>query len=147
MLLSSNEYDIILKSEDRNSTVQFKVLEVELARNPSISFRVQVKEPSFSGEIITWIDNRMLINFLSELKELNTKKRRTVLLESMSPEELIITIESEKIGVFLVSYSVKDIKYSRNKMIETRLMGQFEFDKEYFIELEEDINSIIEFIG
>lgn len=66
------EYDFILFSTDRKSTMLFTFLEIELARYPSISFRVHIKDHLFSGEINIWIEKEKVDNFLRDIKELNS---------------------------------------------------------------------------
>ena len=112
------EYDFILFSTDRKTTMLFTFLEIELDRYPSISFRVHIKDHLFSGEINIWIEKEKIDDFLRDLKELNSSRKDKLYLESMSPEEFELTFQSERVDLFLVNYSIKQTKYSKNKLIE-----------------------------
>lgn len=136
------EYDFILFSTDRKSTILFTFLEIELERYPSISFRVHIKDHLFSGEINIWIEKEKIDAFLKDVKDLNSSRIGKLSLESMSPEELELTIQSERVDHFLVSYSIKQTKYAKNKLIGTTFKGTFEFDSEFFNDLEQNVKAI-----
>ncbi|WDH96235.1 hypothetical protein PUW24_18925 [Paenibacillus urinalis] len=136
------EYDFILFSTDRKSTILFTFLEIELERYPSISFRIHIKDHLFIGEINVWVEKEKIDSFLRDVKELNSSRKGKVSLESMSPEELELTIQSERVNLFLLNYSIKQTKYLNNKLIETTLKGTFEFDSEFFNELEQNVKAI-----
>lgn len=136
------EFDFILFSTDRISTILFTFLEIELERYPSISFRVHIKDHLFTGEINIWIEKEEIVAFLGGLKKLNSSRIGKLSLKSMSPEEFELTIQSEKVDLFLVNYSIKQTKYSKTKLIETSLTGAFEFDSEFFNELEQSVKAI-----
>lgn len=140
------EYDFILFSTDRKSTILFTFLEMEKERYPSISFRVHIKDHLFSGEVNIWIEKEKIDNFLRDIKELNSSRKGKLTLESMSPEELELTIQSERVELFLVNYSIKQTKYTKNKMIETTLKGTFEFDSEFFNDLEQNVKAIVKLL-
>lgn len=136
------EFDFILFSTDRISAILFTFLEIELERYPSISFRVHIKDHLFTGEINIWIEKEEIVDFLGGLKKINSTRIGKLSLKSMSPEEFELTIQSEKVDLFLVNYSIKQAKYSNNKLIETTLTGAFEFDSEFFNELEQNVKAI-----
>jgi len=138
--LGENEF--ILFSTDRKATILFTFLEIELNRYPSISFRVHIKDHLFSGEVNIWIEKEKIDDFLRDIKELNSSRKGKCFLESMSPGELELVIQSERIDHCLVNYSLKRSKYSNNKMIETTLKGTFEFDSEFFNDLEQNVKAI-----
>ncbi|GIO84033.1 hypothetical protein J25TS5_09650 [Paenibacillus faecis] len=140
------EYDFILFSTDRKSTILFTFLEMEKERYPSISFRVHIKDHLFSGEVNIWIEKEKIDNFLRDIKEFNSSRKGKLTLESMSPEELELTIQSERVELFLVNYSIKQTKYTKNKMIETTLKGTFEFDSEFFNDLEQNVKAIVKLL-
>jgi len=136
------EFDFILFSTDRKSTILFTFLEIELERYPSISFHVHIKDHLFTGEINIWIEKEEIVAFLEGLKKLNSSRIGKLSLKSMSPEEFELTIQSEKVDLFLVNYSIKQTKYFKTKLIETSLTGAFEFDSEFFNELEQNVKAI-----
>ncbi|MDG0808056.1 hypothetical protein [Cohnella rhizosphaerae] len=140
------EYDFILFSTDRKSSMLFTFLEIEQERYPSISFRVHIKDYMFSGEVYIWIEKEKIDNFLRDIKELNSSRKGKLTLESMSPEELELSIQSERVDLFLMNYSIKQTKYCKNKMIETILKGTFEFDLEFFNDLEQNVKAIVKLL-
>jgi len=128
--MSTSLYDhkFILKSNDLRSTIHLNLVEIEINRSPSLSFQVVVNDQSFSGEITTWIEQETLLQFLSQLKAIMINRTGTSSLRSMSPDELLITIESEKLSQFVVNYAITQSKFSSNRLVESSLHGSFVLD-------------------
>lgn len=144
----SNFFDhkFTLKSCGLESIIHFKLVEIEINRYPSLSFQVQVKDQSFSGEITTWIEQETLLQFLLQLKAININRKGAASLQSMNPEDLLITIECDKLNRFAVNYATKHFTYSSNSLVETSLRGSFILDSEYLLSVEDDVSTIVELI-
>ncbi|OKP92958.1 hypothetical protein [Paenibacillus sp. P32E] len=137
-----NDFDFILFSLDRRSSLQFTFIDIETERYPSISFLVDVIDHSFKGSIEIWIEKNILEEFYKSLKETMNSREGNLSLGSMSPEEFKLSMISIRKDLFIINYTIKRTKYLNNKLSETILSGSFEYDREYLNKLEQDLRNI-----
>ncbi|WP_218618698.1 hypothetical protein, partial [Paenibacillus sp. P3E] len=78
-----NDFDFILFSLDRRSSLQFTFIDIETERYPSISFLVDVIDHSFKGSIEIWIEKNILEEFYKSLKETMNSREGNLSLGSM----------------------------------------------------------------
>jgi len=144
--VDSIDYGFKLISIDRETIMQFTLLDLETERYPSISLLVDVVDRSFRGSINVWFDKNSIEVFLMKLIKLNKDRDGQSGINSMSPEEFELLISSTRKDQFIITYKLHKRKYSNNSLIETKLVGSFDFDTEYFNQFEQDLRGILKLL-
>jgi hypothetical protein len=137
------DFDFILFSLDRSSSLNFTFADIDTERYPSISFLVNVIDHSFRGSIEIWIEKNLLQEFHRNLKEMISNREGNLSLSSMSPEEFNLSIISVRRDYFYINYSIKRTRYSNIVLHETVLNGSFDYDPEYLSKFEQDMRNIM----
>ncbi|OPZ88909.1 MAG: hypothetical protein BWY74_02944 [Firmicutes bacterium ADurb.Bin419] len=84
---------MIIESEDKKSNINIDFVEDELEHIPSICASVSVKNNDFCGRNdMVWFELDVLKDFICELERLDMNREGIATLESMSPEDLFLSI-------------------------------------------------------
>lgn len=141
-----NHYsDIKVISSDKISGIFLLKGDCEEERLPSIEFKLSVVDDMIRDYKDTiWIEKTSLINFLNQLRIIRESLVGNAYIESMSPDELKMTIQNiGSGGHYSVSFSVKDTKYMRNRLKEIKYSNSFEFDYNSIERLSLDIEKVL----
>lgn len=136
------KYDFVLQSEDKKSHIIFSFIDVELERSKSINYLVNIKDDQFAGQVEIWIDQEELNRFIEGLLKAENGEVEHISLRAISEEELEVTFMDKRMGRYEIAYSIKNRRYSRNRLIENTLKGSFEYNIEFLNQLKEYLKDI-----
>ena len=80
--------------------------------------------------------------FIEGLLKAENGEVEHISLRAISEEELEVTFMDKRMGRYEIAYSIKNRRYSRNRLIETTLKGSFEYNIEFLNQLKEYLKDI-----
>lgn len=129
-----------IESIDRKSYLNIEYVDCEVERYPSVCVAITVQDGSFKGyNKDEWFELDLLKDFINKLKILEKTRRGSVSLNSMSPEELEIKIETYDLcGHMILNYKISQYTHHIPKIESISLTGGFELDASLFININSD---------
>lgn len=142
MFTPHTDYDFRIYSSDRASSITFYLEQYIHERLPSMACSIEVTNNKFTGwSHSVWFELEQLQRFVQELEYLDTLEHAD--LSAMSPEEFKISVKrANKKGDVMVLYSLTQHEYSLG-LPDITLSGGYLFDKEYQMELVENLERLI----
>ncbi|WP_010243282.1 hypothetical protein [Acetivibrio cellulolyticus] len=136
---------MIIESEDKKSYISIDFVEDELERIPSICVSVSVKNNDFCGRNdMVWVELNVLKGFICELERLDMNRKGIATLGSMSPEDLILTIEAYDLaGHLMLKYKLSKTMYCPD-LLYSSIKGGFELDTSSFSNLVKEFNVFLQ---
>ena len=127
---SDEKLRIILQSEDKESVITLDVMSFNDSHLPSVQLAVSVQDKGFTGINHTiYIDRDELRDFLAACSTFDKTLHGQVTLRSMSPEELIITIENiDEWGHLALKYRIGRFSYVGLATVWHSVSGGFPFE-------------------
>ncbi|WP_051571559.1 hypothetical protein [Ruminiclostridium cellobioparum] len=129
-LMIDIHHDLKIISFDNKSWMDFDFIEAEAERYPSICFKIEIKKNG--TEVLKksiWFEKDALDGFLKALTEFDKAGKGDAFLESMSPEEFSLSIETvDKAGHIVLFYKVKSQRVAYQKMMENSINDYFEIE-------------------
>lgn len=122
-----------IESYDKKSDIIIEYVDCELERYPSVCVSIRVKDQDFVGfNKGVWLELDLLRKFINKLKALDSIRKGSAAIESMSPEEFQMTIETYDLsGHMILKYKIsKYVQIPNLKLIA--LSGGFELDSSMF---------------
>lgn len=122
-----------IESCDKKSNINIDYVDSELERYPSVCVSVSANDQGFGGfNKDVWFELDLLKEFIQNLKELDSSRKGSASIESMSPEEFQITIETYDLsGHMVLKYTIS--KYAHIPYLRLiSLTGGFELDASMF---------------
>lgn len=127
-----------VESLDRESSITIDYVDSEIVRYPSICVCIAVRNDNFAGlNKDVWIELDAFKKFTDALKELDYKRKGFASVESMSPEEFFLSVETyDSSGHLLLKYKIFEHGYCPN--VSKSLSGGFELDPSFFTQIVND---------
>lgn len=129
-----------IESNDKKSYLNIEYIDCEIERYPSVCVAITVQNGDFRGSNKdVWIELDLLKKFIDNLKILEKTRRGSALLNSMSPEEFEIKIETYDLsGHMILNYKISQYTHHIPKTKVISLTGGFELDVSFFINIISD---------
>ncbi len=129
-----------IESNDRKSYLNIEYVDCEIEKYPSVCVAITVQDGDFRGyNKAVWFELDLLKNFIDNLKILENNRKGSVSLNSMSPEEFEITIETYDLsGHMILNYKISKYAYHIPKTKVVSLTGGFELDVSFFMSIISD---------
>jgi hypothetical protein len=123
-----------IESEDKKSSIQIGFIESELEHFPSFLVSIKAENEGFCGSNNVWFQLDQYKSFIDELKILEDKRQGKASLESMSPGEFKVIIESfDSSGHLILRYQIsKNVPQTNQIQIIFFVSGGFELDSSCF---------------
>lgn len=129
---------MIIESNHRKSYLNIEYVDCELENYPSVCVAITVQNRAFkryNKEI--WLELNLLKEFVDNLKVLEKTRKGTVSLQSMSPDEFEIKIETYDLsGHMVLNYKISQYTHLHiNNKNMISLTGGFELDVSFFLDI------------
>ena len=133
-----------IESNDRKTFLNIDYVDCEIERYPSVCVAITVQDGEFRGyNKDIWFKLDLLKDFIDNLKILEKTRKGWLLLESMSPEEFQIKIESYDLsGHMVLNYKISKYTHQIPKTNIISLTGGFELDVSYLINIISDFTNL-----
>lgn len=127
----------MIESKDRKSYLNIKYVDCEIERYPSVCVAVTVQDGDFRGyNKDVWFELDLLKDFINNLEALEKTRKGSVSLNSMSPDELEIKIETYDLsGHMFLNYKISQYTHYRSRINIISLTGGFELDATFFVNI------------
>lgn len=135
---------MIIESEDKKSYINIEFVECELEHLPSICLSVAVKNNDFCGRNdVVWFELDVLKGFICELERLDMNRKGIAAIESMSPEDLTLTIEAYNLaGHLRLIYKLSKTMYCPD-LLYSSIKGGFKLDASSFSNLVKEFKVLL----
>lgn len=116
----------------KQASLRFQIMEaLRDNRYPSAALSVWVDDGGFSGSVRIWVGADEWNAFVGQLEECERLRRGSATLQSMSPDEFSLRIESgDSLGHFVVRYALLQRDFLRIGSVARTLCGGFDLDSE-----------------
>lgn len=133
-----------IESNDRKSYISIEYADCEIERYPSVCVAITVQDGDFKGyNKDVWIELDLLKDFIDNLKILEKTRRGSASMNSMSPEEFQIKIETYDLsGHMILNYKISQYAHLMPKTNIISLTGGFELDVSFFINIISDFTHL-----
>jgi hypothetical protein len=123
-----------IESNDRKSYLNIEYVDSEIERYPSVCVVITVQDGDFRGyNKDVWIELDLLKNYIENLKILDKTRRGAASMNSMSPEEFQIKIETYDLsGHMILNYKISQYAHRMPNTNIISLTGAFELDVSLF---------------
>ena len=129
---------------NKESSITIEYVDCELERYPSVCVSITVSNEGYVGaNKDVWFELRLFKQFVNHLKELDDKRKGFASVESMSPEEFFLSIETYDLsGHLMLKYKIS--KYAHHPNVNISLSGGFKLDSSFFTKLVDDFIKLVD---
>lgn len=132
-----------IESNDGKSYLIIEYVDCEIERYPSVCVAITVQDRDFKGfNNDVWIELDLLKDFINNLKTLEKTRRGSASMNSMSPEEFQLKIETYDLsGHMILNYKISQYTHRMPTNIIS-LTGGFEMDVSFFLNIISDFTHL-----
>jgi hypothetical protein len=132
-----------IASENRDCSILLEVVEFD-GFYPGVTVSCAIVDGAFHGTTTTWLILDDVTAFLERLRACEPTRQGIATLQSASPGELVITIQSvDGLGHFVLEYRIAAGRYSRRGHVYTTLSGEIDLDSSQFVEILDDFQELL----
>lgn len=139
-ILTGGDVYMKIESSDKKSYLNIEYVDCEIERYPSVCVAITVQDREFRGyNKDVWFELDLLKEFIDNLKILEKTRKGSVSVNSMSPEEFEIKIETYDLsGHMILNYKISQYAHLVPETKVISLTGGFELDVSFFISIISD---------